>query len=596
MPFAGVDKPSIALGSLATSLRAVGHTVDVFHFSLLFAESIGSAVYFGFSNSLIRLPNGSRIPYTAFAGEWLFASVFHNHSADQIEQYLNEVFLAPPWSAPADVVPTLLGARAQVLPFIERCLQHTDWSQYGFIGFTSTFEQTFPSMLLAREIKQRLPQSLIGLGGANCEGPMGEELLRQFAFLDVVCLGEGEAAIRFLAEALDQGARPGPVPGFATRDPSDPTRVITTSSPPPIRLDDYPAPDFDSYFDQLGQSPLLYELSPWLQVETSRGCWWGQRSHCTFCGLNGATMNYRSKSPTRVIRELMDMTSRYHISNVFWVDNILDLKFFKDVVPFLACHASRWNHFVEVKSNLKPEQLKLLADAGFKRLQPGIESLSTPVLKLMNKGVTAIQNVLFLRLCREFGVEPAWNLLFGFPAETPAHYSSQCELLPSLVHLTPPGASAPLRLDRFSPHFEQADRYGYRNVRALKPYRHLFQTTDEALDRLAYYFDYEFADGRNPREYTRELTAFLRCWMDHPSPGSLDADPTESGGRIRDDRFTTGPATFELNPTEWDFYWSFYQPRTFDTAWRVLKSVRPELGDDPAYGQHLLQRFLSARL
>ena len=39
--------------------------------------------------------------------------------------------------------------------------------------------------------------------------------------------------------------------------------------------------------------------------ETSRGCWWGERMHCTFCGLNGATMSYRSKSPRRAVDELM---------------------------------------------------------------------------------------------------------------------------------------------------------------------------------------------------------------------------------------------------------------------------------------------------
>ncbi len=596
LPFAGVDKPSIALCTLASGLRNAGHQADVFHLNLLFAEAIGSPLYFGFSNTLVRLPSGASIPYTSFAGEWLFASVFHDHSSQQIEDYLNQVFLAPPWSGPEELVPSLLDARSQVMPFIERCLQLTDWRQFDFIGFTSTFEQTFPSLLLARELRRRFPKMVIGLGGANCEGPMGEELLRQFPSLDVVCLGEGEAAMVHLAEALDRRAIPGPVPGFATRDPADPAQVVTTPAPPPIRLDDYPAPDFDSYFDQLYRSPLLYELSPWLQIETSRGCWWGQKSHCTFCGLNGATMNYRSKSPARVIRELMTITGRYHVPNIFWVDNILDQKYFKEVIPFLACGTPKLSHFVEVKSNLKPEQVRMLADAGFRRIQPGIESLSTPVLKLMNKGVTAIQNVLFLRLCRQFGIEPSWNLLFGFPGESPEHYVQQARLLPSLVHLAPPGASSTLRLDRFSPHFEQAEHFGYRNIRALKPYRHLFNAPAESLDRLAYYFDYEFADGRDPRAYTRDLTAFLRRWKDHPSPGTLVAVGSNDGGRIIDSRFTTRPATLDLEPAAWDFFWSFYQPRTFESAWEILRSKYPASASDPDRWQHDLEQLLADRL
>ena len=36
---------------------------------------------------------------------------------------------------------------------------------------------------------------------------------------------------------------------------------------------------------------------PTVLIETSRGCWWGDRDrHFMFCGLNGATMAYRSKS------------------------------------------------------------------------------------------------------------------------------------------------------------------------------------------------------------------------------------------------------------------------------------------------------------
>ncbi len=39
--------------------------------------------------------------------------------------------------------------------------------------------------------------------------------------------------------------------------------------------------------------------------ETSRGCWWGQKKHCTFCGLNPLGMNYRAKSPERAV-EIID--------------------------------------------------------------------------------------------------------------------------------------------------------------------------------------------------------------------------------------------------------------------------------------------------
>jgi hypothetical protein len=48
-------------------------------------------------------------------------------------------------------------------------------------------------------------------------------------------------------------------------------------------------------------SEIGERIEPGLLIETSRGCWCGAVSHCTFCGLNGEGMAYRRKSPQRVI-------------------------------------------------------------------------------------------------------------------------------------------------------------------------------------------------------------------------------------------------------------------------------------------------------
>ena len=62
-------------------------------------------------------------------------------------------------------------------------------------------------------------------------------------------------------------------------------------------------------------------------------------------------------------------------------------------------------------------------------VQPGIESLATPTLKLMRKGTTAFNNIRFLADCAVEGVKPVWNLLVGFPgelAETYEAYKKTC--------------------------------------------------------------------------------------------------------------------------------------------------------------------------
>ena len=59
------------------------------------------------------------------------------------------------------------------------------------------------------------------------------------------------------------------------------------------------------YFEQLQRSPLNSELErPLLPVEMSRGCWWGEKKQCVFCGNNESMITYRSKSSNSIVDEI----------------------------------------------------------------------------------------------------------------------------------------------------------------------------------------------------------------------------------------------------------------------------------------------------
>ena len=88
------------------------------------------------------------------------------------------------------------------------------------------------------------------------------------------------------------------------------------------------------------------------------------------------------------------------------------------MLPLLAEADLGLELFWEVKANLTARQVRQLRDAGVAYVQPGIESLNDHVLELMRKGTTGLRNVELLKWCREYGVTPLWNLLYGFPGET----------------------------------------------------------------------------------------------------------------------------------------------------------------------------------
>src|SRR5262249_30613673 len=158
------------------------------------------------------------------------------------------------------------------------------------------------------------------------------------------------------------------------------------------------------YFQALAASPLRTSVRPGLPLETSRGCWWGAAHQCTFCGLNGSSLGFRSKSSERVLAEIRELEERHGISDFEVVDNILDMGYFKTLVPALAGEERRRHIFYEVKANLTRAHVEALQRAGITWVQPGIESLHTEVLRLMDKGISGWQNVQLLKWTREFGV------------------------------------------------------------------------------------------------------------------------------------------------------------------------------------------------
>lgn len=142
-------------------------------------------------------------------------------------------------------------------------------------------------------------------------------------------------------------------------------------------------------------------------------------------------MTFRAKSAPRVLLEIQALEERYGVARFETVDNILEMDYFRELLPALAQGGGERRLFYEVKSNLRRTQIELLHRAGIRWLQPGIESLHSGVLERMEKGVQAWQNVQLLRACRELGVRLSWNLLWGFPGEEDGWYGEMAALLPS---------------------------------------------------------------------------------------------------------------------------------------------------------------------
>ncbi|HYG63625.1 MAG TPA: RiPP maturation radical SAM C-methyltransferase, partial [Thermoanaerobaculia bacterium] len=498
MPFAAAERPSLGVGLLQSLLRRRGFGCDAKYFNLTFASLIGLEDYKRFAEEF---------PIGALAGEWVFSQAFYGRELSDWDSYAEEVLSHPLWGISRGSWPVLRRVLAEAPRFLRLVYESNDWSRYDLVGFTSTFDQTMPSMCLARMIREHHPGVLLAAGGANFEATMGRGYMDLFPFLDYVCTGEGDTAFPNLMDNLRRGSPEVP-PGILSRS----RPAVGAGSPPPVtNLDALPVPDYDDYHRAASRMPALAGMA-YLPLETSRGCWWGAKMHCTFCGLNGETMAFRRKHWRRVADEVAALEERYRPRVLQFTDNILGMGYFEDLLPHWAAAGGTTPKFFEIKANLSRPQVRLLRDSGILYVQPGIESFSDRTLKVMGKGVSAFQNVAVLRWCQELGIDSQWNLLFGFPGEDVAEYPAHAELLRRLVHLRPPEACAPIRLDRFSPNFTRYREQGFTSIRPMPSYRHVFPLDEDGLMEIAYFFEYTHLHRDRVRELGAPLVRLGRDW------------------------------------------------------------------------------------
>lgn len=422
------------------------------------------------------------------------------------------------------------------------------------ILMSATFEgQVVAALALIRKLRARGVEAPVALGGAACFEEAARALVQHYPELSAVCVGEGERVVVPLVEALLGERALSTVPGIAHRD--EPKSVRLNPRPPPATLDESPPPDYDAYEAEWRQS-AWQNLEPRLFIELSRGCWWGQKHLCTFCGLNADYLDFRAKSPARATHEIRHLHERYpYATRLAATDNILAMRYIDTVLPELAPLADAprpLRLFFEVKSNLRKDQLAKLHRAGIRHIQPGIESFDDEILALMKKGNTALGQVQFIKWCAELGVRPSYNIIVMNPGEPTSAYQRMLPLIDAIDHLPSPDHVTPMWLERFSPYHQNPERWGIRDVRPRAHYAAIYPDlaakAPEALSDLGYVFDF-VCDPLEDRDHHEAVRTFalrvgrwqwdweeLTAWHEDDGLVTLvDTRPGREGREVLDD-------------------------------------------------------------
>ena len=454
-PWPLFNRPSIQLGSLKAFLseRLPEVKVDALHLYLLVAAALGYPLY-------------EEISQSTWLAEPLYGALLYPDRSELIEKA---------WTKRASRTRYCKGwgfkkihERLQAISL--EILERHDWFQYRLIGFSACFSQLTSTLYFIRSIREMAPEVPVVVGGSSCAGDLGKALLNTFPDITYAIEGEGELPLLKLIQQIENSDLPNIQESGDSRF-RDPEQIL--------RMDELPTPNYDDYFQTLkglGPSKKFHARIP---VEMSRGCWWNR---CAFCNLNLQWKGYRSKSSDKMISEMISLSERYEVLGFSFMDNLLPQKnldgFFRRITEFNR----DFELFAEIRATTPSTTLEAMGQAGMREIQVGIEALSTTLLKKINKGTTAMDNIEIMKNCERPGF-PALtgNLIMEFPGSDEKDVDETLRVL-DFVRPFHPLKAIPFWLGYGSPVWSNQRYYGIKRSFNHPFYRSIFpQRTYQSL-------------------------------------------------------------------------------------------------------------------
>ena len=404
-PIANLDYPSLGLGYIESFLKDAGHNTILEDFNLKFYLSKDGRLLWHRLKDLISFYIYDRAKYIDF-----------------IVTLLDLQSTGREGTVPAQ--------RSREI--IDDIINVPYFREVDVFGFTVSDYNSLLSLYIAKKLKHSFDKPIV-FGGPECElFRRGNDFLDS-GFVDYLVVGDGETAMKSLVNSLDEAAKRKinelPVPGTVIR------------GHPPDDLNETPFPDFIS-------ARRHGYLSGVIPLTTSRGC----RRRCAFCDNYLRESPFLKRSPENVIEEIKTQKVKYNTSRFLFNDAMIDwdLSFLEKLCDLIISNRLEitWESRASLNGGFTPRLLDKMAVSGCKQLRFGLESASPKVLKLMNKKMTHMPDI--LKRVYEAGIAVHTCWIVGFPGEELTDFSKTLEFITKSAHMIDSASFTPLLLKDYT--------------------------------------------------------------------------------------------------------------------------------------------------
>lgn len=552
MPWPTYNIPSIQVATLKAYLEKHGVSCIGAHWYIRICEHIGYKLYTEISSGN---PEG---------GEAIYSWLYYPENRKNIENR-NELIRKILKQDPAFFT--------HFENLHREILDEYDWKTIQLAGFSLNFSQTMASIYMAREIKKRNPACEIIIGGAEGTAELGASILKEFNHIDFACNGEGESVLLNLAQRSGKGFKSYTgIQGLIFKDQKG---TVTISKPDQMPgMDWLPVPDFDDYFHYLEHhSDLSYhDLSVVIPIESSRGCYY----ECSFCSLNIQWVNTRSQTPEWICHAMIEQSNKYKILDFFFVDNITPLNVQK-IFSKVSTLNRDFRFFYEMRANISWEALTCLHEAGLKRVQIGIEAMSSSLLKKFNKKCSVIHNIQGLKNCEELGIIVSSNFIINHPCTSESDIKETLENNKYCFHLRPPSAFSEFGLMFGSPDYNNP-KEEFTVLGNHRDYENIYPA--EVLERLNLPVkDYTMHSKRvSWTKIKEQVDGWKKVYFEKTEP-LLALQDGGSFLKIEDRRYN-GYDVYILDETERELYLFLHQTKPITKIYHKFQHVSTQRIDE----------------
>jgi anaerobic magnesium-protoporphyrin IX monomethyl ester cyclase len=290
------------------------------------------------------------------------------------------------------------------------------------IGISITEDTSNTGLHFAEVCKETRPDIPVIMGGVFCMTRPDRVIANKA--VDMVCIGEGENAVRDLIDRMSKGES---ILGINNLWIKLPTGEIKKNPiGPPSDLETLPYPDLSLVDDRHLFAPFAGHVYKMTYVESQRGC----PRRCTYCCnqifldtySEYAAQYLRRKSVPRLIDEIEYLKNEYDLTFIQFTDDDFLLRPLKEIALFSELYKKRVGlpFWIQAEArNATDDKIRLIREAGCISISMGIETGSEFIRKKVMKRKTSRESTIkAFQVMHKYGIRTSGNMIVGVPEET----------------------------------------------------------------------------------------------------------------------------------------------------------------------------------